>query len=186
MAAHPLSLDVIEWASDVANGRSAFCNVCKWRGSAFEANDDAADRCPGCGSTPLGRLVYRYLATSGLGFRKLACVAMLDDDAVQAELGRMFVLAAAPPKGGSLGSPDVVIADFAKAPSKRARKGIADAIGGGSVAIMGSSPAANSRSWSADVAEDDLRRAGFKTERVTYRSRAVSFAPDGLLVARTE
>ena len=121
LAAHPLTLDSLDLANTVAEGEAAYCNLCSWTGDSFEEREGL--RCPRCGSTPFGRLTFRYLATSPLPYRKLDCAAVVDDDALREQLGRMFSLTELDPDGlnGALGSRrDVVVADLASLPDQEA------------------------------------------------------------------
>ncbi len=184
LAAHPLSLESLERAADVATGRSSFCNVCGFTGD--HAGTAADGVCPACGSTPFGRTLYRYLARSSLPFRGLNCVATLQDEPVAAELERMFSLTRIPAVGlkDDLGRRDVVIADVPESESvdkAGAADRIADAIADGGVAIVGS-PFAEPNGDDADPAV--FAGEALSTDSVTYASRAVAFAPAGLLVAR--
>jgi Glycosyl transferase family 2 len=188
VAAHPLSLESIDLAQDVASGRSAFCNVCAWAGDSFRVDGPVPDTCPECGSTPFGRALYRYLASSSLPFRKLDCAAILDDESVGAELERMFLLTRVPPEAldRGLGSRDLVIADFPEIQEGavlRATQTIADAVRNGGVAI-GGRPLTSEPNGRDSAVVNAFERAGLGTERVSYASRAVRFAPEGLLIVR--
>ena len=188
VAAHPLSLESVELASSVASGRSAFCNVCAWSGDSFRVDGGTPDSCPRCGSTPFGRLLYRYLARSTLPYRNLDCAAVLDDGPVRAELERMFALTPIAPSGleRGLGSRDIVIADLGQLaeeePAPNAIATIAGSVSNGGVAIIGP-PLGAEGNGGGDVIESTFANAGFETIPVSVRSRAVRFAPGGLLVA---
>ena len=84
LAAHPLSMDSVRLATEVATGRSSFCDVCGSIGGPLRDRETQWDVCPRCGSTPFGRSLYRYLARSSLPYRRLSCVATLADEAVAA------------------------------------------------------------------------------------------------------
>jgi glycosyltransferase involved in cell wall biosynthesis len=180
VAAHPLALDSVDIAASVAAGRDAFCNVCSWHGERFAA----AGACPDCGSTPLGRLVYRYLASTALPFRGLGCGALLDDPPVEAELERMFRLEAIHPgeREGS-GRRDVLIADLAKLPDRGLAASLAASeLGAGGVAILGSSRG-NGDAGLGPALDAKLREGGFSTTRLRIVSAAVGFPAEGALVA---
>jgi glycosyltransferase involved in cell wall biosynthesis len=184
LAVHPLTLNSLELAADVANGRTSFCNVCGSRGDQGGAAGD--EICGSCGATPFGRTLYRYLARSSLPFRGLSCVAALGDESVASELERMFALTLVPAIDltADLGSPEVVIADvpeLSPPDAAGAAERITEAIADGGVAIM-------ARPFAGENG-DDARSAtfnggAFTTDRVAYASKAVAFLPTGLLVAR--
>jgi len=188
LAAHPLSMDSVQLAMEVATGRSSFCNVCGSVGGPLRDDETPEDVCHGCGSTPFGRTLYRYLARSSLPYRRLSCVATLPDEAVAAELERMFVLTRITEGelDGRLDTHDVVIADaprLARAGAPKAVDAIAGAIANGGVAIVGR-PFSDQSGDNEGVAAFD--RAGFAVAPISFTSQAVRFAPTGILVARRD
>ncbi len=169
-------------------GQAAFCNVCAWNGTSFESNGAGHDLCPGCGSTPLGRLVYRWVAGTSLPYRSLRCAALIDDEAVRTELGSMFSLETVSATNlEALADPgnDLVIADLASAPSADAAD-VAEFVGqgvkSGATAIVGSSDPGGAEDLSAAAAA--LSAAGVEAGAVVLPSRAVGFPRSGLVVAR--
>ena len=188
VAAHPLTIESAEDAGRVALGQAAFCNVCAWNGTSFESNGAGREICPGCGSTPLGRLVYRWVAGTSLPYRSLRCVALIDDEALRIELGSMFTLeTVSATKPEALADPgnDLVIADLASASSAEAAD-LAEFVGqgvkSGATAILGSSDPGGAEDLSAAAAA--LSAAGVEAGGVVVPSRAVGFPRSGLVVAR--
>jgi glycosyltransferase involved in cell wall biosynthesis len=182
VAAHPLSLESVDLASRVTSGRFSFCNVCSWSGDSFVADGAATDACPACGSTPFGRLLYRYLASSALPYRGLDCAAVLEDESVVAELERMFALTRLNSErlDRELGSRDIVIADLPALPGEHSLgtvEAIVGATGNRGIAIFG-------RPLTAEHNGDTVTAhlAGTDAHRVSIASRAVRFDPGGLLV----
>ena len=188
VAAHPLTIESAEDAGRVVLGQAAFCNVCAWNGTSFESNGAGREICPGCGSTPLGRLVYRWVAGTSLPYRSLRCVALIDDEALRIELGSMFTLeTVSATKPEALADPgnDLVIADLALASSAEAAD-LAEFVGqgvkSGATAILGSSDPGGAEDLSAAAAA--LSAAGVEAGGVVVPSRAVGFPRSGLVVAR--
>ena len=189
VAAHPLTLESVQKPAEVASGKAAFCNVCAWTGPSFDSAESFTERCPECGSTPFGRLVFRWVAGTALPYRRLRCAALLDDETVARELEPMFDLSRI--RGDSLGngdgSADLVIADLASVPSSSH----ADLLGfiatsiaskDGTAAVGISKQNGASRDL-GDVARA-LEHAGLAAEELVLESDAVRFAPHGLVVAR--
>jgi hypothetical protein len=121
-----------------------------------------------------------------LPFRGLNCVATLQDEPVATELERMFALTRIPAVGlkEDLGSRDVVIADVpepAPVDTAGAANRIADAIADGGIAIVGRPFA---RQTGDDARSTAFESGALSADPVAYASKAVAFAPTGLLVAR--
>jgi glycosyltransferase involved in cell wall biosynthesis len=59
-----------DFAEKMADDTVVMCNLCEWRGDAFQGTD-GRETCPSCGSEPRHRSVYRFLAESTLTHRGL-------------------------------------------------------------------------------------------------------------------
>ncbi len=190
LAAHPLTLESVDTAAGLVSGQGAFCNVCAWSGPSFRSNGTGPDRCPQCGSSPFGRLVYRYVAGTALPYRRLRCVTLTaPDDSLNRELDPMFALDTA--EGSTLpklGEPsDLVITDLAAVPHGRTLDAlgmIGSGIERGGLAVVGSSL--------ENGAGEDLSRvalafgaAGLEAEELVISSNALRFPRQGLVIART-
>lgn len=190
VAAHPLSLESIELAARVTSGSGTFCNLCSWSGDAFVADNGKGETCPACGSTPFGRLLFRYLAGSALPYRKLECAAIVDDDAVAEALSQMFVLTRleADALDEGLGRHDLVIADMHGAGTSEIPKKVRNLVAGldhAGLAIVGPPAGPGYRGQGASVATA-FAAIGYRSSGVSISSRALCFARDGLVVARRE
>lgn len=67
LAIHPPTLAQLPLLDAITGRRTRFCNVCGWHGDAFGAEQG----CPGCGSTPADRSLYRFVSESTLVYRRL-------------------------------------------------------------------------------------------------------------------
>jgi glycosyltransferase involved in cell wall biosynthesis len=187
-AAHPLTLESLEWVDRVARAATMLCNICGWTGAEFESNGRGKDACPRCHSTPFGRLVYRYLAGTAFPYRGLECLAITEDEGIARELSRMFELTrrGLEPLRGQLDPADVVVADLARlAPDKAidALRVVAGGVRSGGTAIV--TPPRDA--WPPGVSDpyrEALSETGLEAQEFALESRAVRFPPGGLIVAR--
>jgi glycosyltransferase involved in cell wall biosynthesis len=81
-AAHPPMLEHLPLLDRIARGEVAHCNICDWHGDAFVPRD-GLPRCGGCGSRPIDRSLYRYLAESMLTYRRLPALGVNVGEAMQ-------------------------------------------------------------------------------------------------------
>lgn len=183
LAAHPLGLDSVEAASRVACGKQRYCNVCAWQGEDFGPGGS----CPSCGSTPFGRLVFRYLASSNLPYRNLRALAAIEDQRVGEELERMFELITVAPAliADRCGEPyDLLIADLGALEQDRrgeAAAAIGSSLGPSGVAIV----SGEGCDGTAEAIRGGLEGAGCAVRATQLRSATVGFPAGGLLIART-
>ncbi|QDH71035.1 glycosyltransferase [Marilutibacter alkalisoli] len=80
-ATHPPMLEDLPLLDRIAGRQAAHCNVCGWHGDAFELRNDLRC-CSACGSTPVDRTLYRYLAESMLTYRRLTALGVNVGDAM--------------------------------------------------------------------------------------------------------
>lgn len=76
LATHPPVLADLPFLDRMVRSEVAHCNVCNWHGSEFTASEDDEEQCPGCGSLPFDRSLYRYLAESMLTYRRLPALGV--------------------------------------------------------------------------------------------------------------
>lgn len=71
LAMHPGSLRENDLIDSIADGSVLVCNICVWTGSSFVRDGRGGLICPNCHSSGLDRLIFHYLASSSLLFRRL-------------------------------------------------------------------------------------------------------------------
>ena len=74
-ALHPPTLDDLPLLDSIRAGAVRHCNLCHWHGEDFTGAADRAE-CPNCGSAPVDRTLYRFLAESTLTHRRLAALGV--------------------------------------------------------------------------------------------------------------
>lgn len=74
-AIHPPTLDDLPVLDAISARAVRHCNLCNWHGDEFR-KDGGARMCPGCGSRPADRSLYRFLAESTLTYRRLPAVGV--------------------------------------------------------------------------------------------------------------
>jgi glycosyltransferase involved in cell wall biosynthesis len=70
---HPGSLELNPLLDSIAQEKTRLCNLCEWHGSTF-AGSAGDETCPQCGSRPLDRTVWRFLAESTFLYRRLVAL----------------------------------------------------------------------------------------------------------------
>ncbi|NUB46525.1 glycosyltransferase [Fertoebacter nigrum] len=74
-ALHPPQLADLPWLDRIARREVRHCNICGTQGPAFRGGDALAE-CPGCGSDPQARALFRALAESTQLYRRLPALGV--------------------------------------------------------------------------------------------------------------
>lgn len=85
LATHPPVLADLPLLDRMVRNEVVHCNVCGWHGNIFMSGDGEGgkgEECPGCGSLPVDRTLYRYLAESMLTYRRLPALGVNVGDAM--------------------------------------------------------------------------------------------------------
>lgn len=88
-AAHPPTLEHLPLLDRIARGDIAYCNICGWQADVFVSRDGLSS-CGGCGSRPVDRSLYRYLAESTLTYRRLPALGVNVGASMQAIWKKQF------------------------------------------------------------------------------------------------
>ncbi|MFC3440447.1 glycosyltransferase [Sphingobium rhizovicinum] len=87
VVAHPCMLDELDTFAAVRAGKLHHCNICDWFGEAF-TGDDA--QCPSCESGRNDRTLYRWLGESAYMFRRLPCLSVGLEGAMEPVWAKQF------------------------------------------------------------------------------------------------
>ncbi len=86
---HPPRLQDLPLLDQIARGAVRFCNVCGWNGASFMV-EAAEPVCPGCGSRPRERSLYRLLAEGPWTYRGLVVATVGVHACLDGFLSRAF------------------------------------------------------------------------------------------------
>ena len=90
LAMHPGSIRENELIDSISDGSVLVCNLCVWTGTAFVRNSKGGMICPGCRSSGLDRLIFHYLTTSSLLYRRLPVLVFDLSESLQVAFERSF------------------------------------------------------------------------------------------------